>query len=191
MCLMLPACTGCLNFKHLGARTCRALAAAAHSLSQLAKAAQPALAQPASQRHGLLSQIAAGCTAVTSCLTLAEHVAALSPQAAFKLGSACSLILGAGRAVILACHLTATEGTTASMAAKLPYLVCSQLTAIFTAMSQVLSPSRQPQAAAAFTRSTANPATLLAWLRLVSEVLPHTLASAAPGECAGRHLCLW
>lgn len=160
---------------------CRRLATAARSLSELAVQMAEALAQPNGGPSWLHEQIEAGCTALSSCMQLACYVPRLSAQAAFKLGAACSLVLGPGRAALAACLAAATAYPAQDALYDLADAVGFQLSAVTITLVGVLHPQHQPQAAAAFASSTAKPAVLLPWLAALTDAMPLALSGADQG----------
>lgn len=168
---------------------CRQLAAAAHSLSGLAVAAARALEQPGAPRPWIPGQVEAGCLVLEALAMLARGMPHISPQTAFKLGAACSLVLGPGRTVINICLETRAAGQLLPAARiLLPGCCSAELAAVLSIAAEVLLPERQPQAAAAFASSTAKPSALLSWLATLTEALPlvagltTTFVSTSPGD---------
>lgn len=70
------------------------MAAAAHSLSQLAAAAVPVLAQPGGRTACLERQVDAGCYVLDSLVLISNNRPQLTAHTAQQLEAACSLVLG-------------------------------------------------------------------------------------------------
>lgn len=158
---------------------CRLLAAAAQSLSALAPAAARAMAQPLTAPPWLPGQVEAGCLALDGLSQLAVGTPhRLSAPTAFKLGAACSLVFGPGRTVMAGYLLTCAAGQMPPRQSfLLPDCFDAELAAVLAIAAEVLEPSRQRQAAAAFASSTARPSVLLPWLSTLTEALPLVLQS--------------
>ncbi len=153
------------------------LVAAAHCLAQLAADAAHDLARPTSPLSRLVQQILDGCSALNSCTDLARWLPQLSAQTTSKLGAAFSLLFGPGRAALDG-FLTVASASPQEHAALLSEFAATQL----AALTGVLDPTRQPQAAAAVAGSTAKPAVLLPWLGAMSEAVSVALKCPTQGE---------
>lgn len=159
---------------------CRPLAGAAHSLSQLAAAAEPVLAPPDSAPLWLLEQIDAGCSALDSLNRLADRAPQLSAQTARQLEAACALVLGPGRALLQA--LTAAAQAGEEDATEWLYEVChSQLVLWIKVYESAQQLGRPRPAAAAFAANIRQPA-FLPWLAALSQALPVAFPGGQPGE---------
>lgn len=164
-------------------RACRQLGAAAQGLAELATAVACALAQSGSQHSWTLTQVMSGCSALNSCVELACRLAHLPSQTAFKLGAACSLVFGPGRAALDVCFAAAAGShSNPEAAGVLAGFAATQLASVMSLVSHVLEPGRQPQAAAAFASSTARPSTLLPWLSALTQAVSAALDSCDEGE---------
>ena len=159
---------------------CRPVAAAAHSLSLLAAAATPALAQPYGAPAWLQCQIDTGFSALESLALIASRAAQPTAHLTKQMEAACSLVVGPGRArvqTLLAAVQAGSEDAGNLLKAcysKLNYMLC---------MARGLTdPEHQQQAAAEFASSTAQPAVLLPWLASLSQAITVAGASGAPGE---------
>ena len=129
-------------------------------------------------------QFRAACEALTGCLLLGGALEDISATAAFKIGAACSLVLGPGAAMLeLALTRTRSEAS-ADMSTVLLGICLAHLQAVGPAVGGAL-PCNQTKAAAAFANSTGKPATLLPWLRAVSQTLL-LLAQSAPNCHGGK-----
>ncbi len=148
--------------------------------------AAAALAQPGDVPQWLIWQVIAGCKALASCAELSCSAPQLSAQAAYRLGAACSLVLGPGRAVledsIAAAQLMPSYSTYLGFAS-----ICRvQVKALAATLTGVLSPEQQPQAAAAFAGSAAKPAALLPLLAALSDAIPLIVVRTRRGKQADR-----
>lgn len=160
---------------------CRALAAAAHSLSQLAAAAAPALAQLDSPPLWLSQQIDVGCSVLDSLNRLADQAPQLSAQTARQMEAACALVLGPGRALLQA--LTAVVQSGGEGTAEWLHGACDRQLLLWIKM--VDSVWRCQPAAPAFANSIRQPA-FLPWLAAVSAALPAAFPGGQPGEWMAR-----
>lgn len=168
---------------------CRPVVAAAHSLALLAAAAAAALAQPGNVPLWLPGQVGAGCAVLASCAVLSRYAPQLSAQAAYRLGAACSLVLGPGCTVLEGCA-AATQLLPEGAAFSFAGICRAQVAALAATLDSLLLPEHQPQAAAAFASSTANPAALLPWLASLSQAMSLVVATTGRGECAALLDCL-
>lgn len=121
----------------------RPVTAVAHSLAQLTAAAASALAQPHNPPHWVVYQVDAGCSVLASCALLACSAPELSAQAAYRLGAACSLVLGPGCALIEASAADVQQYPTARTARALASVCHAQITALATTLDGVLLPRQQ------------------------------------------------
>lgn len=154
----------------------------AQGLCGLAAAGARALQQPATAPLWLLTQFMAGCTVLACCLTLGDSMTQLSGTAAFKLGAACSLVLGPGRVLLQMSMAAATADPAPAKLETLAHATAAQVSAVAGALALLGRPSRQPQALAAFAASTAKPSALLPWLSTVTQAVPQALSCPRPGE---------
>ena len=139
-----------------------------------------------------LVQVEAGCAVLSDCAELAGGLPQLSPQTAFKLGTACSLVFGPGRAAIAA-TLAASGVWSADAqhaAAHLLPSFCDFQLATVAYLAGGL-PSRQPQAAAAFANSIASPVVLLPWLDVLTRALSmlHMMRGVPSRDCHKQCVC--
>lgn len=142
--------------------------------------------QPSAEPLWFTRQLSAGCSVLNSLMRLAGGTGQLSAHTAFKLGAACSLVLGPG-AVVLYAHSQGAQTTQEpSTLGGIANEAGVQLSAVLAAMSAVLHPSEQPQAAAAFASNTAKPSRLLRWVAVLSGALQLAISSSAPGN---NHIC--
>lgn len=132
----------------------------------------------------LISQVDAGCIVLCSCAALASQAPQLSPQTAYKLAAACSLVFGPGRTLLEAALDAAQSEPTTALARFLPRGCKAQLQAVASTVNGVLVPTSQPQAVAAFASSGARPAVFLPWLAVVSGAVLHAVSRTAPGKAA-------
>lgn len=152
---------------------CRQLAAAAHSLTQLATAAARALPPPGAAPQWLMQQVLPGCSVLSSCVALARRMLYLSAPTALKLGAAASLVFGPGQAALRGSMALATaDPADPAAVGGLFALTSVQMAAVMGLVSELLDPNHQPHAAAAFASSTARPPALLPWLMAVSQAIP-------------------
>ena len=105
----------------------------------------------------LVRQIIAGNGAAAACGMLACTLKQLEPQAALAISTACSLAFKTGSMMLA----PAVQSQSAEVTLQ---LCASQLEAAGVALD-MLRPSQQPRAAAAFASSTGKPAVLMRWLR--------------------------
>lgn len=162
--------------------------AVAECLYRLAPEAERMLRTPAGQIDGLLWQIPAALSALGSCFEVAAHMPQLSSTAAFKLGAACSFIFGPGQLLVEYLTRIVAADATPGLSQQLVQAVSLQLIAVNRALGKVLPPHRQPQAAAAFARSTAKPSVLLMWLATLTRAAQMVLLSDP--EPGGLGTCL-
>lgn len=159
---------------------CRPVVAAANSLAELAAAAAAALVHPGNAQRWLLWQVDAGCAALASCVLLACYAQRLSGEVAYRLGAACRLVLGPGLTVLEHRLAAAQQQPPAAAALRITCFWHSQV--VTAALEGMLLPERQPQAAAAFASSVANPAALLPWLATLSRAVPFVAGTLGQGE---------
>jgi len=158
------------------------VAAAAHSLSQLAAAAVPVLAQPGGRTACLERQVDAGCYVLDSLVLISNNRPQLTAHTAQQLESACSLVFGPGRTVLERIVASSAAQHLPLLATELARSTIRQVHVVAAVLERVLSPEHQPQAAAAFANTAAKPAALLPWLATVSQTLPLVLADIDQGE---------
>lgn len=164
-------------------RACRQLGSAAQGLAELATTAARALGQSGGLHPWTLNQVMSGCSALNSCVELACRLARVPSQTAFKLGAACSLVFGPGRAALDVCFAAATGSHSSPEAlGVLADFAANQLASVMLLASMILEPGRQPQAAAAFASSTARPAALLPWLAALTQAVSAALDGCDEGE---------
>ena len=127
----------------------------------------------------LVTHILASVKAIASCALLAGTLEQLDPQAAFAVCAPCSLVFGTGRAMLAPMVL--------SQSPQAAFHLCElQLAAAAVAVGDLLLPSRQPRAAAAFANSTAKPQALVAWLGELCRALLNLQDDIEPGQCNER-----
>lgn len=130
--------------------------------------------------HQLPLQLVAGCYVLLGVQLLASRLGQLSSQAAVKISSACSLAFGPGAA--LAEVLPSMQQPAGSLAGlNVAEFYGCQLAAVAGTLESVLSPSRQPRAAATFASSTGKPAVLMPWLQGLCRALA-AATDVPPGE---------
>lgn len=127
---------------------------------------------------------------LASCVALACYAPQLSAQAAYKLGAACSLMLGPGCTVLKANMPAAQLPPSVVQLSRCATVCWVQVPALAAVMDGILRPERQPQAAAAFASSAAKPAALLPWLAALCRALLLVGTEAGRGEWAEHLACL-
>ncbi len=168
-------CSQCASF-------CRPVLAAAHSPARLAAAAAAVLDQPGYAPAWLTGQIGASCAVLASCTALACSAPQLSAQAAYRLGAACSLVLGPGRTVLEASTPAVQLPPSAAQTQQCATICWVQVPPLTAILDGFLRPERQPQAAAALAITAAKPSALLPWLAALCRTLSLVGTKAGGGE---------
>ena len=160
--------------------------AAAHSPAQLAAAAAAVLDQdqPGYAPAWLTGQIGSSCAVLASCVALSCYAPQLSAQAAYRLGAACSLVLGPGRTVLEASTPAVQLPPSAAQTQRCATICWVQVPALAAILNGILRPERQPQAAAALASTAAKPSALVPWLAALCRTLSLVGTKAGGGEWA-------
>ena len=162
----------------------RPVLAAAHSPARLAAAAAAALEQPGYAPAWLTGQIGASCAVLASCVALSCYAPQLSAQAAYRLGTACSLVLGPG-CTVLKTNVPAVQlPPSAAQLSQCATLCWVQVPALAAILDGILRPEHQPQAAAALASTAAKPSALVPWLAALCRTLSLVGTKAGGGEWA-------